>query len=138
MSIKLQTYERRALAYLIDITICYFISLSISGYGIFTFLSDLEFYTLFQIQLYLPFIIYGILITIITYIFNGYTIGSVITRTKIVDTKKNRSHITFIQALLRSLLLSIFTLVIANFFYMMINNTTKTVIDTITNTDIQQ
>jgi uncharacterized RDD family membrane protein YckC len=133
MNSDLETYERRFLAYFIDLFIMYLLSGSILGF--LNINQNLDLFIIIRAFGYVPFIFYGLMVTLLSFITNGYTIGSFIMRTRII--RNDNKHLSLYQCVVRSFLLAIYTVPLINVFYMLIRKTTVSLFDYLTNTRVK-
>ena len=127
---EIARYERRLLAYMIDILICL-------GLGVGTWFFVRQNWSLTYVM---QIIICETLMGIYYFFFagiilrwtNGYTIGGALVRTKVVHIDDR--DISYRDAFLRSICLSVLPWVIVNACYMLIIHTERTIFDKITDT----
>lgn len=124
-------FDRRIVSYLIDLIVPTILSLLTyflqkNNFDIFDHLSFFLWTELFTI---IYFLIFN---AMCAYVFNGNTIGNLITKTKMVSLDGKR--LSFIQVLLKYVPLCIWPTVLINASYMLYVHTETTIYDTLSKT----
>ncbi len=128
---KIARFEKRVIAYIIDIALSLSIVVGLYfGFHLNASLSSLS-WTIVLIFLVGGFI-YFLFGFPILYITNGRTVGSFIMGLKAVHIRE--AHISWKAALIRSMGISVIAMVIVNAFYMLTVHTNRTIFDYLSGT----
>ncbi len=128
---KIANFEKRVISYLIDLGISLGFSFLLYYFALINidFIKKLNSFVIISLCSSL---IYFILNSIITYVSNGYTIGNLFARIKIISEDQNRIH--FKNTSLKYCFMCFPICIFVNAIYMLIVHSQKTIFDILSNT----